>query len=76
LLGASDQAQLAYALGQGRIIFTQDADFLILATQTSEHPGIPYSRKGSRSIGQIIQALELIHSVMTAEEMRGHVEYL
>ena len=76
LLGASDQAQLAYALGQGRIILTQDADFLILAAQTGEHSGIAYARKGSRSIGQLVQALELIHGVLTAAEMRGHVEYL
>ena len=76
LLGASDQKQLAYATSKGRVTFTQDADFLIMAAHTSEHSGITYARKGSRSIGQIIQALELVHGVMTAEEMRGHVEYL
>ena len=76
LLGASDQDQLAYATGKGRVIFTQDADFLIMAAHTSAHSGITYTRKGSRSIGQIIQALELVHGVMTTEEMRGHIEYL
>jgi predicted nuclease of predicted toxin-antitoxin system len=76
LLGVSDLEQLAYARQDRRVIFTQDADFLILATQTSDHAGITYCRKQARSIGQIIAWLELIHGVMTPDEMRGHVEYL
>ncbi|GIK58770.1 MAG: DUF5615 family PIN-like protein [Chloroflexi bacterium] len=76
LLGASDENQLAYALRERRVIFTQDSDFLILAAQTNIHEGITYVRQGFRSIGEIIESLELIHGVMTAEEMRGHVEYL
>ncbi len=76
LLGATDQEQLAYATREKRIIVTQDADFLIMATQTREHCGITYARKGTRSIGEVVQTLELIHGVMTAEEMFGHVEYL
>jgi predicted nuclease of predicted toxin-antitoxin system len=76
LLGASDQEPLAYATGEGRIIFTQDSDFLIIAAQVTAHPGIIYARNNSRSIGQIVQALELIHGVLTVEEMRGHIEFL
>jgi predicted nuclease of predicted toxin-antitoxin system len=76
LLGVSDQEQLAYAASEGRVIFTQDTDFLIMAAQTVAHAGIIYARNSSRSIGQIIQALELIHGVMTVDEMRGHVEFL
>jgi predicted nuclease of predicted toxin-antitoxin system len=76
LLGVPDLEQLAYARREGRVIFTEDADFLIIAARTSEHHGIAYARKGTRSIGQIVQWLELMQGVMTAEEMRGHVEYL
>ena len=76
LLGASDLDQLAFALRQQRVIFTQDADFLQLATTVDEHCGIVYVRKDSRSIREIVHALELVHSVLTAEEMRNHVEYL
>ena len=32
--------------------------------------------QGSRSIRQVIEQLELIHAVMSIEEMRGHIEYL
>jgi predicted nuclease of predicted toxin-antitoxin system len=76
LLGVSDGEQLAYARQERRVIFTQDADFLLLAAQTNDHAGIAYCRKQARSIGQIIAWLELMHGVMTADDMLGHVEYL
>ena len=76
LIGASDVEQLDYARRAGRVIFSEDADFLILAAQTAQHAGIAYARKGTRSIRQIIDQLELIHGVMIAEDMQGHVEYL
>ncbi len=48
MLGASDEEHLAFALAEGRVIFTQDADFLRLAAegmsmqelrmQDKEHP--------------------------------------
>ena len=76
LLGASDLEQLAYARREGRAIFTQDADFLVIASRTGEHAGIVFARKGTRSNRQIIEALELIHNVLTPEDMLGHVEYV
>lgn len=76
LLGMSDLDQLAYAFREKRVIVTQDADFLMIASQTTAHYGIAYAGKKMRNIGQIIQALELMHSVMMAEEMVGHIEYL
>ncbi len=76
LLGVSDEAQLAFARDAERVIFTEDADFLILASQTDNHAGIAYARKGTRSIGEIIGVLELIHGAVTVEEMRGHIEYI
>lgn len=76
LLGASDLEQLAYARREGRAIFTQDTDFLVIASQTEEHAGIVYARKGTRSNRQVIEGLELIHNVLTPEDMFGHLEYL
>lgn len=76
LIGASDAEQLDYARREGRVIFSQDADFLTMAATTAEHAGIAYARKGKRSIRQVIDQLELIHSVLTMEDMQGHVEYL
>jgi hypothetical protein len=49
---------------------------LVIAAATTEHPGLAFARKGTRSVRQIVDRLELIHAVMTAEEMQGHVEYL
>ena len=56
-------------------MFTQDADFLGLSAEDRVHAGIVYAHKLT-SIGKIIRGLTLIHSVMTAEEMIGSVEYL
>lgn len=76
LLGASDREQIEFALREQRVIFTQDADFLKLATALDEHCGIAYVRKDTRSNGELVQSLELLHSVPTADEMRNHIEYL
>ena len=59
LIGASDKEQLAYALSQGRVVFTFDDDFLVLSSMGLEHCGIIYSRQ-RQSIGKIISNLVLI----------------
>jgi predicted nuclease of predicted toxin-antitoxin system len=76
LIGASDDKQLAYAWREGRVLVTHDTDFLAIASQVEQHAGIAYARKGSRSVRQVIEQLELIHDVMSIEEMQGHIEYL
>jgi hypothetical protein len=58
------------------VIFTQDEDFLIIASRTSDYPGIAYCKQGTRSIGQIIESLVLIYEVYTPEEMIGRIEFL
>ena len=73
---ASDPAQLAYAQREGRVLVTHDADFLRLAAQAIDHPGIAYCHKPARSLGEIIRSLILIHEVLTPEEIAGRVEYL
>ncbi|MBE9228096.1 DUF5615 family PIN-like protein [Phormidium sp. LEGE 05292] len=72
----SDEVQLAFAQNEGRVIFTHDQDFLIIASQNSNHCGIAYCKQGTRSIGQIIESLVLMYEVYTAEEMIGRVEFL
>jgi predicted nuclease of predicted toxin-antitoxin system len=71
-----DEAQLAYACAERRVIVTHDADFLRLASQSNDHPGIAYCHQTSRSIGEIIRTLILIYEVLTPEEMAGRVEFL
>ncbi|HEY9709491.1 MAG TPA: DUF5615 family PIN-like protein [Oculatellaceae cyanobacterium] len=72
----SDETQLAFIRQEQRVIFTHDEDFLIIASRTSDHPGIAYCKQGTRSIGQIVESLILINEVYTPEEMIGRVEYL
>jgi predicted nuclease of predicted toxin-antitoxin system len=75
LLGADDEGQLAYARAERRIIVTHDDDFLALAHNT-EHFGICYCHQQKYSVGQLVQALLIIHECCTADEMRGHVEFV
>ncbi len=74
MLSASDDDHLARAREDGRVIFTQDDDFLRLAAE-SDHAGIVYAVP-DKPTREIIAGLMLIYEVLDAEEMRNHVEYL
>jgi predicted nuclease of predicted toxin-antitoxin system len=76
LLEATDEAQTAHALREGRVIFTQDEDFLALHASGAPHPGIAYCKKNTRSIGKIVRGLVLIWEIYDAEDMAGRIEYL
>ncbi|PZO57648.1 MAG: hypothetical protein DCF15_06570 [Phormidesmis priestleyi] len=76
MIGASDEEQLAFALSQNRVIFTQDDDFLRLHQATEHHAGIVYCYKGSRSTGEIIQALYLIWECISPDEIMAQVEFI
>ena len=76
LLRQPDESQLDFARRTGRMLVTHDDDFLIMANLTADHPGIAYCHIRSRTLRQIVNALLLIHGVLTPEEVRGRVEYL
>ncbi len=76
LTRATDETQAAYALSEGRVIFTQDRDFLRLHAAGVAHSGIVYSSKDTLAIGEIISGLVLIWEVYEPEEMRSRLEYL
>jgi predicted nuclease of predicted toxin-antitoxin system len=76
LLGSSDTDQLAYAVATGRVVFTEDRDYLVLAAAGAAHAGLAYCARNSRSIGQIIRGLELLWEVYESHEMLGQVEFL
>ena len=42
LLGAGDPDHIAFAVANGRVIFSNDPDFLRLHDEGVEHPGIAY----------------------------------
>ena len=75
LQDASDEQHLAYILRAGRVIFTQDEDFLRVHSSGEEHPGIVYSKQGTRSIGEIIRFLQLMNDCLDPGEMRGRLDY-
>jgi len=66
---------LILAKSQGRIIFTQDDDFLRLHDKGVNHAGIIYARQ-QMPIGDIIHGLMLIYQVLDATDMQNHVEFL
>lgn len=76
LVSSSDETQLEFIRGEGRVIFTHDCDFLRIASATTEHPGVTYCHKVGRSLGETIEALILVYEVLTPEEMAGRVEFL
>lgn len=75
LLSASDEEHLQFAHSEGRVLVTQDSDFLRFHALGSPHAGIIYVLHQS-SIGDMIRGLMLIYQVLEAEEMHRHVEYL
>lgn len=76
LLSADDLDQLAFATQRGRLLVTQDADFLRLAKEGPTHCGIAYYIPGNRTLGELISRLVLLHAVLEADEMHGAIEFL
>ena len=76
LLGAEDAHHIAFAVAGGRVIFTNDADFLRLHDQGAAHPGIVYSLQQNRSVGEVIRVLELIREILEPHEMANRVEFI
>lgn len=72
----SDAALWAFIQTQRRVIITHDTDFLRLASQNQDHPGIVFCNKTDRSIGEIIRNVILIYEILTPEEISGRIEYL
>jgi predicted nuclease of predicted toxin-antitoxin system len=76
LVAVSDEEQLSFAGRAGRVLVTQDADFLRIHQTGVSHAGIAYCRQGSRTVGEMLRGLVLIHDLLKAEEIQGRVEYL
>jgi hypothetical protein len=70
-----DPDQLQFATVVERVMVTFDTDYLALDASGVQHAGIAWSAT-KYSIGQLVNALLLVHGVLTCDEMRNHVEYL
>ena len=79
-LGLTDEGQLAYAGNEKAAVFTHDTDFLRIAARWMEqgrsHHGIIYCHPKSYPIGECLRKLRVLTSVLTAEDMINHVEFL
>ena len=73
--GISAEDQLEWATNEGRVMFSQDRDFLRLAVTVTNHAGVAYASRET-PIGGIINGLMLIHGVLEPVEMVGRVEYI
>lgn len=76
LLSRSDEAQWDYAKASGRVLFTNDTDFLRLADQDTSHCGLVYCHRTAYSIGETIRRLILVYEVLSSDEIAGRVEFL
>ena len=76
LLHAPDEDHLDYACRTGRVVVTQDLDFLRLNALGLEHRGIAFGRQHARGIGKTIASLLLLWDLYEPEEMHGRVEFL
>jgi len=75
MLSASDEEHPSFARREGRVLFTQDDDFLRLHASGAKHAGILYARQQT-AIGEIIHGIMLVAEVLDSQEMEGHLEYL
>ena len=75
MLGVSDEKHLKLATSLGRVVFTNDDDFLKLHSVGFEHAGIAFAHQRA-SIGRVVRALTLIHEILSDEEMANRVEFL
>jgi hypothetical protein len=75
-----DDLLLQRATELGRVLFTQDEDFLRIAKYKQrvghEFAGVVYGHQLGISIGEAISDLELIAKIYEPEAMRNRIEYL
>jgi hypothetical protein len=74
--GLPDPDQMVFATAADRVMVTFDTDFLALHRAGVQHAGIAWCQEQKYAIGQLIQALLLLHGVLDRDAMRNHVEYL
>ncbi|MDL1899126.1 hypothetical protein FBQ82_23050 [Anaerolineae bacterium CFX7] len=74
--GLSDEAQLAWAWQEKRVIVTFDQDYLRIASQNIEHAGIAYCYPDKFGIGELLGLLIMLYAIVDSEKMYNRIEYL
>jgi predicted nuclease of predicted toxin-antitoxin system len=76
----SDDRILERTTSLGRILFTQDDDFLTLISRLQQQglssTGIVYAHQLSAGIGRLVDELHLVLTCCTADELANRVIYL
>jgi predicted nuclease of predicted toxin-antitoxin system len=79
-VGDADPDVLDRAGELGRVVFTQDADFLAEGTRRQragiQFAGVIYAHQLRVSVAQCIDDLELVAGALDLAEFEGRVEYL
>lgn len=77
---SDDDKLLDRAAELGRVVFTQDTDFLRLAAQRQRagtaFAGVVFAEQRAVTIGKCIEDLELIARVYEPQDIANRVEYL
>ena len=74
--GASDQVILQTARGQGRVIYTNDVDFLRHHAMGIDHSGIIYHHALDYSLGEAIRRVSIACEALSTEEMMDRIVFL
>jgi hypothetical protein len=76
LRAALDEVILEMARQQGRVLYTNDTDFLRHHAAGIHHAGIFYHHSLTHSIGEAIRVVALACEVLSMDETRNRVEFL
>ena len=75
-----DSDLLDRATALGRVLFTQDRDFLRIGSERQQRgidfAGIVFANQSEMTVSGCIRDLELIAKVYHVEELAGRIEYL
>lgn len=75
-----DEGLLSRAAGLGRVLLSQDQDFLRIAVQWQQQgrqfPGVVFAAQWGVSLGGLVDDLELLLTCCEPEELRDRVTYL
>ena len=79
-LGLADEEQLNFAREEKATILTHDTDFLRIAAHWIDegrtHCGVIYCHQTAYGIGDCIRNLKILVTVLSAEDMLNHIEFL
>ena len=71
LLGADDAEHLRWAHAQGRVVVTNDSDFIVLHDAGEPHAGLLYFPRVKPDVGTLLFWVELVALCYQPHEMVG-----